>query len=547
MNGVSWQGLAERFQRRRAAAIPTRWTIPPLKLDETIRSTTRPIDLLPRLLSYNEMQITALGAAALAAKIRNHELSCIQVTEAFCHQAAVAQQLTNCLTEIFFTEAMEQARQLDDMLKTTGRPIGPLHGVPVSIKDQINIKGQHTTAGYISFARNPARDQDAQLVEVLRNAGAIMYCKTNNPQCMMTLETVNNIYGRTVNPWNNKIGPGGSSGGEGALLAMHGSPLGIGTDLGGSIRIPAAYCGLYGFKPSAKRVSLRGLECTMSGQESIVAAAGPLAHNVEDLELFFQVNSDAKPWLKEPLLRMPWVSQSNQMRHQKLRIGVMLWDEVVMPHPYITRVIGEVAKTLKASGHEVIEFKAYDHKRAWDDILLPLYFTDGGRDIKQTLFAGNEPIFPSAKRLLDDPIVRERTHHEIWKLNLARDDYRTEYLQKWAETANSTPSGEPMDVLVCPVSSVQGMPHDVKPWWGYCAQWNLLDYPSGVIPAGRVLKTDAYPADYEPVNQLDKENMNLYDNDLYYDLPVAIQVVAPTHEDERLMGAMRVIDEVVNG
>lgn len=298
------------------------------------------------------MQITALGAAALSAKIRNHELSCIQVTEAFCHQAAVAQQLTNCLTEIFFTEAMEQARQLDDMLKTTGRPIGPLHGVPVSIKDQINIKGQHTAAGYISFARNPARDQDAQLVEVLRNAGAIMYCKTNNPQCMMTLDTVNNIYGRTVNPWNNKIGPGGSSGGEGALLAMHGSPLGIGADLGGSIRIPAAYCGLYGFKPSAKRVSLRGSECTMSGQESIVAAAGPLAHNVEDLELFLQVNSDARPWLKEPLLRMPWVSQSNQMRHQKLRIGVMLWDEVVMPHPYITRVIEEVAKTLKASGHE---------------------------------------------------------------------------------------------------------------------------------------------------------------------------------------------------
>ncbi|KAG8409793.1 hypothetical protein J3458_018875 [Metarhizium acridum] len=547
MNGVSWQGLAERFQRKRAAAIPTRWTIPPLKLDEAIRSTARPIDLLPRLLSYNEMQITALGAAELAAKIRNHELSCIQVTEAFCHQAAVAQQLTNCLTEIFFAEAMEQARQLDDMLKTTGRPIGPLHGVPVSIKDHINIKGQHTTAGYISFARNPVRDQDAQLVDVLRNAGAIMYCKTNNPQCMMTLETVNNIYGRTVNPWNNKIGPGGSSGGEGALLAMHGSPLGIGTDLGGSIRIPAAYCGLYGFKPSAKRVSLRGSECTMLGQESVVAAAGPLAHNVDDLELFFQVNSDAKPWLREPLLRMPWVSQSNQMRHQKLRIGVMLWDEVVMPHPYITRVIGEVAKKLKACGHEVTEFRAYDHKRAWDDILLPLYFTDGGRDIKQTLFAGNEPIFPSAKRLLDDPIVKERTHHEIWKLHLARDDYRTEYLQKWAETANSTSSGEPIDVLVCPVSSVQGTPHDVKPWWGYCAQWNLLDYPSGVIPAGRVLKTDAYPADYEPVNQLDKENMNLYDNDLYYDLPVAIQVVAPTHEDERLMGAMKVIDKVVNG
>lgn len=298
------------------------------------------------------MQITALGAAELAVKIRNRELSCIQVTEAFCHQAAVSQQLTNCLTEIFFTEAMEHARQLDCILKKTGKPIGPLHGVPVSIKDHINIKGRYTTAGYISWARNPVKEKDAPLVEILRNAGAVMYCKTNNPQCMMTLETVNNIYGRTVNPWNNKIGPGGSTGGEGALIAMHGSPLGVGTDVAGSIRIPAAYCGVYGFTPSAKRVSLRGSECTMTGQESIVAVAGPLGRSVDDLELFFQVNSDAKPWLKEPLLRMPWVSEISQMQNQKLRIGVMTWDEVVMPHPYITRVIREVTKKLKGAGHE---------------------------------------------------------------------------------------------------------------------------------------------------------------------------------------------------
>lgn len=92
---------------------------------------------------------------------------------------------------------------------------------------------------------------------------------------------------------------------------------------------------------------------------------------------------------------------------------------------------------------------------------------------------------------------------------MARDVYRAEYLQKWAETAQSSSSGEPMDVLICPVSSVLGLPHDVKPWWGYCSQWNLLDYPSGVVPAGRVLGTDAYPEGYEPVNELDRENMHL--------------------------------------
>lgn len=326
--------------------------IPPLKLDETQRSTTRVVDLLPRLLSHHELQITALGASALAAKIRDGEYSCLQVAEAFCHQAAVAQQLTNCLTEIFFTEALDHARHLDDLLKTTGRPIGPLHGVPVSVKDHYNVKGYHTTAGYVSYARFPAKDKDAHIVEIMRNAGAVLYAKTNNPQCMMVLETVSNIYGRTLNPWNTKLGAGGSSGGEGSLLAQHGSPLGVGSDVGGSIRVPAAFNGLYGFKPSGKRVPTSGWECTMVGAESITAVAGPLGHNVQDLELFFQIVSDAKPWLKEPLLAMPWRSQMEALERQKLTIGVMLWDEVVMPHPYITRVVKEVAAKLKRAGHE---------------------------------------------------------------------------------------------------------------------------------------------------------------------------------------------------
>lgn len=299
------------------------------------------------------MQITSLGAAALAAKIRDGVFSCTQVCEAFCHQASVAQQLTNCLTEIFFKSAKERARELDDILKKTGKPVGPLHGVPISIKDMINIKGQITTAGYVSYAENPPKEKDALLVEILREAGAVLYCKTNVPQCLMAMETVNNIYGRTLCPLNTKMGPGGSTGGEGALLAMQGSPLGIGTDrFGGSIRNPAAFNGLYGFKPSVRRVPLSGWEGTHRGQQSIEPTAGPMGHNVEDLEFFMQVNSDAKPWLREPMLRMPWVSQTAQMQSQRLRIGIMLWDEVVMPHPYITRVISEVAEKLKSAGHD---------------------------------------------------------------------------------------------------------------------------------------------------------------------------------------------------
>ncbi|KAM4056607.1 amidase [Hirsutella rhossiliensis] len=546
MSPVSWQAVAERVQNDRASAIPAKWVIPPAKLDAAQRSTTRVIDLLPSLLSHHELQITALGASALAAKIRGGGYSCLQVAEAFLHQAAVAHQLTNCLTEIFFAEALEQARQLDHVLQTTGKPVGPLHGVPVSVKDHFNVKGQRTTASYICFAALPVKDNDAHIVEILRNAGAVLYAKTNNPQCMMALETVSNIYGRTLNPWNTKLGAGGSSGGEGALLAQHGSPLGVGSDIGGSVRVPAAFNGLYAFRPSANRVPMFGLECTMVGFESIMAVAGPMGHNVEDLELFFQIVSDAKPWLTEPLMAMPWRSQIDSMQSEKLRIGIMVWDEVVMPHPYITRVIKDVAAKLKEAGHDVFDFEPYDHRRAWEEITLPSYFTDDALNMKKALAAGNEPMLPSAKRLIEDPIVRELSIEETWKLNIARDIYRFDYLQKWAKTASQSASGKPMDVLICPVSSVNSTPHDVKPWWGYGSQWNLLDYPAGVLPAGKVLESDAYPDGYQSANELDKENMELYDNSMYLGMPVAIQVVGPRHEDEKVMGAMSIIDKVIH-
>ena len=344
----------QHHQRRRASAIPPEWTIPATRLRELKASKTRVIDLLPRLLPDHVLRITALDASELAASIRSRTYTALQVTEAFCHRAAAAQQLTNCLTEIFFSDALDQARRLDHVLETTGGPVGPLHGVPVSVKDHYNIKGQVTTAGFISYAHHGIKGGDAHVVEIMRNAGAVLYAKTNNPQCMMVLETVSNIYGRTLSPWNTQLGAGGSSGGEGALLALHGSPLGIGSDIGGSIRVPAAFNGLYGFKPSGKRVPTSGWECSMAGAESITAVAGPMGHSIRDLELFLQIVADAKPWLKDPLLAMPWQSQMDRVKGEKLTIGLMLSDNVVTPHPYITRVLKEVAQKLKTAGHEGI-------------------------------------------------------------------------------------------------------------------------------------------------------------------------------------------------
>ncbi|PFH56204.1 hypothetical protein XA68_16898 [Ophiocordyceps unilateralis] len=545
-NGVaSWQDVAERVQRDRAAAIPSKWVIPPAKLDEMRRSTRRMLDLLPSLLSHHELQITNLDASSLATKLRDGQYSSLQVAEAYCHQAAVAQQLTNCLSDIFFAEALDRARQLDRQREETGKPVGPLHGVPVSIKDHLDVTGRRSYAGFVCNAGQPVRERDAHVVDILRKAGAVLYAKTTNPQTLMVLETVSNIHGRTLNPWNSALGAGGSSGGEGVLLALHGSALGVGTDIGGSVRVPAAFNGVYAFKPSADRLPSCGIECTMKGFESIQGTVGPMARSVDDLELFMRVVLAAEPWLTEPLLAMPWRSQTEAMRNEKLRIGFMAFDGVVMPHPYITRVLADVRAKLERAGHQTYDFKPYNHKEAWDEILLPLYFTDGAAITKRALAAGNEPMLPSAKRLIEDPIVRERSVEENWELNVARNKYRAEYLQRWVETAARSPSGKPMDVLICPPCCVQSTPHDVKPWWGYTAVWNLLDYPAGVIPTGKVLATDAYPDGYQPLNELDRENMELYDNSLYLGMPVAVQVVGRRHDDERVLGAMQVIDDMV--
>ncbi|RDA85218.1 hypothetical protein CP532_3284 [Ophiocordyceps camponoti-leonardi (nom. inval.)] len=546
VNGqASWQDIAERVQKDRAAAIPPKWVIPPAKLDEMKRSTTKMLDLLPSLLSHHELQITDLEATTLANKLSRGQLSCIQVAEAYCHQAAVAQQLSNCLSDIFFVEALERARELDRIREVTGETVGPLHGVPVSIKDHIDVEGRRSYAGFICNAGQPVRGSDALIVEILRKAGAVLYAKTTNPQTLMVLETVSNLHGRTVNPWNSSLGCGGSSGGEGALLALHGSALGVGSDIGGSVRVPAAFNGVYGFKPSSGRLPCSGFECTMMGFESVAGTFGPMGRSVEDLDLFMRVVLAAEPWLRQPMLAMPWRPQTEVLRREKLRVGFMAWDGVVMPHPYITRVLADVRAKLESAGHEVIDFEPYQHKKAWDEILLPLYFCDGAAGIKRALAAGNEPMVPSARRLIEDPAVRVRSVEENWELNVARDIYRAEYLERWTATANQTKSGKTIDVLICPPCCVQSTPHDVKPWWGYAAIWNLLDYPAGVIPAGTVLATDVYPEGYQPVNELDKENMELYDNGLYLGMPVAIQLVGRRHDDEKVMGAMQIVDDLV--
>ncbi len=175
----------------------------------------------------------------------------------------------NCLHEIFFDAAISDAQKLDDYYAEHKTPIGPLHGLPVSLKDQFHVRGVETTLGYLGWigtfegrhGTGKERVYESEMVRELRNLGAILYCKTSVPHTLMMGETINNIIGYTFNPKNRNLASGGSSGG--ALIGLKGSPIGFGTDIGGSIRIPAGFNGLYGIKPSHGRMPYEGMANSM--------------------------------------------------------------------------------------------------------------------------------------------------------------------------------------------------------------------------------------------------------------------------------------------
>lgn len=199
----------------------------------------------------------------------------------------------------------------------------------------------------------------------MKNAGAVVFVKTTMPVTGMAFETVSQLWGRTLNGFNCGLVSGGSSGGEGAPVGLYGSPMGIGTDIGGSIRVPCAFNGLYGIRPSTHRLSYAGVTSNVRGSRAIAAAIGPMCHSIRDVELLCKVVTDAEPWLQDHgVVALPW--KPRPAISPKLTIGVMTFDGVVMPHPPVLRGVNETVKKLKAAGHEVVEFPAYRHQRAWD-------------------------------------------------------------------------------------------------------------------------------------------------------------------------------------
>ena len=230
-------------------------------------------------------ELTNKSARELVQLIQSRAVSPIEVVEAHLKRIEEVNPSLNAIVTIS-DDVIERARNADEAI-LKGREVGPLHGLPITIKDTIETKGLRTTSGS-RLGRSYVPDRDATVVSRLRAAGAIILGKTNVPEMAIPYECDNPVFGRTNNPNNPLMTSGGSSGGEAASIAAHMSPAGVGSDLSGSIRVPAHFCGIAGLKPTTGRIPVDGHVPEVIGPMALAACVGPMARNVDDLALLYR-------------------------------------------------------------------------------------------------------------------------------------------------------------------------------------------------------------------------------------------------------------------
>ncbi|KAK4500486.1 hypothetical protein PRZ48_008675 [Zasmidium cellare] len=559
------QAKAKRAQKRVLDSIPPRWILPADVKAKVTKSDVRSIIPSCGLLSAAQIDIINQNASEVVQKLAEGEWKATEVMEAFCASAAVAHQIVNCLVEFFPDEAMARARQLDRQLAETKTPAGPLHGLPMAIKDTHEVKGKSFTWAFSTWLDRPAADADSSGVKIMRDAGVIFFARTTMPQTGMALETVSPLWGRTLNPFNPAVfGAGGSSGGDGALVAMRGSPAsGLSTDIGGSIRAPAAFNGLYGIRPTSERTPRTGLGAPVKGNVSIKVSTGPLCHSMTDLKMLVKLLLTHPTLPYEPTACLPfWDEMAASNPRKNLRIGLMLTDGVVDPHPPVSRALEEVCTRLKAAGHTLVEFRPpFD---CWEAALTTwaLYFQTGAAETLGLLEAGGEKPIPVFAHYLKTFNIKPLTVTEQFRHNASMAAYKAAFQRSW-DAADGA-----YDCIICPSAPMAGVPHDFPLWWGYTTLWNLLDYPSIIMPLkGFTISSQQDPkaAGYSPrSNPFDRANWEICkflescrelnvlimrppdDPEMWKTQPMTFQIVSRPYRDEDLINVSEVIDGVVN-
>jgi Asp-tRNA(Asn)/Glu-tRNA(Gln) amidotransferase A subunit family amidase len=413
--------------------------------------------------------LNRLSLQAMATGLKRGEFSARELVDAHLEEIDRSNPRINAFVRVFAKEARKQAEQ--------PRP-GPLSGIPVTIKDSFDLHGESTLCGSRFREGHKAR-KDATSVARLKEAGAIILGKTNCPEFLASYETDNWITGRTNHPRDETLTPGGSSGGEAAAIASYCSAGGLGSDGGGSIRLPAHFCGIAGLKPTPGRIPATGHCPAMTHPSGLLGVAGPMARTVEDVQLLFSVLAGYDP--ADPFSApVP----PTQYEADGTRIGLMAQFGDVPVQTTCREAVEQAAREFETSGFAVKEFKPRGLERAPN--IWSFFFSELAVPFTRELLAGREEQAHWTGtefylRLKDRP---EPTGRQVVEMLAARDAMRASMLAQMDE----------VDVWLCPGAGVTAFPHRQRKFQTEGREiglfqatmplvWvNLLGFPALTIP-----------------------------------------------------------------
>jgi Asp-tRNA(Asn)/Glu-tRNA(Gln) amidotransferase A subunit family amidase len=428
-------------------------------------------------------ELIFLSAVLMAEQVRKKKISPVELADA--HLAQI-ERLNPKLNAFVHVDAERARRAAQDAEKAVmhEKTLGPLHGVPISIKNSVAVEGMLCESGTrLRAGFTPTRD--APLVARLRAAGAIVLGVTNTPELLMAWETDNLLYGRTNSPWDLERTPGGSSGGEAAAIAAGMSAGGVGSDGGGSIRVPAHFSGICGLKPTPGRIPATGHFPVSAGPFALIGVVGPMARTVADLKVLFEAmqGPDVGDTCAAPV-PLRWPSE-NETR--KLRVGYFEDDGRTPVTPETRAAVRTAVEALRNAGFQVEHFQPEgleEARRLWHKL-----FVVAGGMLLRPMFKGRESdLSPLLKQFLDwsaaEPALTAESLFEVW---IKRDELRARFLKQMQR----------YPILLCPVAAVPAFRHGERSWriegktvqyldaWSYTEFFNLLGNPAVVVPAGR--------------------------------------------------------------
>jgi Asp-tRNA(Asn)/Glu-tRNA(Gln) amidotransferase A subunit family amidase len=465
-----------------------------------------------------------LSAVEMAAQIRARTVSPVELVDA--HLGRIAElncgrdSKLNAFVHVDADAARAQAKIAEAAVGSGTREdsFGPLHGVPISVKSSVDVTGWPCECGS-RLRKGYVPSQDATLVARLRSAGAILLGNTNVPEFLMAYETDNALYGRTNSPWDWERTPGGSSGGEAAAIAAGCSAGGVGSDGGGSIRVPAHFSGICGLKPTPGRVPSTGHYPASAGPFAQLGVVGPMARTVADVARLFSVMAGHD--MGDPASAPVPLRVRSDAEILKLRVAYFEDDGATPVTAETAAAVRAAAEALRAQGFQVEAWRPQNLDRVWS-----LWWNLFGRAV-QTAFAatveGREaelsPMYRAWRaRVGLEPALDGRE----WLNTLVGRDALREKLLRQMET---------FPILICPACAVPAFRHGEREWMvqgrkveylkamSYSQWFNLLGNPAAVVPVGRSAEG----------------------------LPIGVQIVGRPWEDEAVLAVAAKIEAATGG